>query len=318
MASIKPKVLPTWAATGDKVQPSDVEIGVGWTASNVPPSRQRFNWFFNYVMNGIRYLTRRGMPDWDAEETYSIGDSIIGPDNKIYRSLTGNNTNKTPSSNPDDWHVWVSSASDISGRLIAVKTFDADTVYTPTVGTNSIIVEVIGGGGAGGGAAAQSAGQTNAGGGGGSGAYARVKITSGFSGAAVVIGIGGAGVVGGNGNGGGASSFGSFVSCPGGFGAPVGPANGLFAVTVDGAQGGGLPTIAGAQAIIAAPGTYGTLSVCTAPGFGSMGRGAASYYGGNILENSGSGGNGALVKNSQPAAAGGNGADGFIIVYEYT
>lgn len=318
MAITKPEVIPTWAEGGDKIRPSDVEITTGWPVSNVPPSRQRFNWLFNYLMNAVRYLTRRGIPDWDATETYSIGDSVIGPDNKIYRALTGGNLNKTPAGNPDDWSFWISGLSDVPGRLIGVRTFDADAAYTPTAGTNSIIVEVIGAGGAGGGAAAQSAGQTNAGGGGGSGSYARARITSGFSGAACVIGIGGAGVVGGNGNNGGASSFGAFVSCPGGLGATFGPANGAFAVTVDGAQGGGLPTVTGAQTIMAAPGTYGSLSVCTSAGFGTMGRGAASYFGGNLLENSGSGGNGALVKNSQPAAAGVNGADGFIIVYEYS
>ncbi|HUH47850.1 MAG TPA: hypothetical protein VLZ54_11900 [Arenibacter sp.] len=317
MAIIKPEVLPPWAEVGDKVQPTDVEISNGWPLSNVPPSRQRFNWFFNYVMNGIRYFSKRGLPDWDAEESYTIGDSIIGPDNSLYRSLTSN-INKTPAANPADWSPWLSTLASVSGRLLAIQTFDADGIYTPTPGTNSIHVELIGSGGAGGGAAAQGSGQTNAGGGGGSGSYARVNITSGFAGAICTIGIGGMGVTGSNGNGGGATSFGSFVTCPGGNGGVFGPANGLFAVTVDGAQGGGLPTVIGAQTIVAAPGIYGSLSVCTAAGFGSIGRGAASYFGGNLLENSGSGGNGALVKNSQPAAAGGNGADGYIIIYEYS
>lgn len=113
MALTRPEVLPSWADSGDKVQPSDPEIEEGWPLTNVPPPRQYFNWAFNYFMNGIRYLTRRGIPDWSSTETYMIGDSVIGPNNKVYRSLTDNNLNKTPATNPSNWLVWISTSSDI-------------------------------------------------------------------------------------------------------------------------------------------------------------------------------------------------------------
>lgn len=117
MAITKPPVLPVWAESGDKVQPSDVEIQTGWPLSNVPPSRQRFNWFFNYVMNAVRYFSRRGLPDWDSAETYSIGDTVIGNDNAIYRSLINSNLNKTPSTSPAEWEASAPSGAALASAI---------------------------------------------------------------------------------------------------------------------------------------------------------------------------------------------------------
>ena len=96
MAITKPPVLPAWAESGDKVTPSNAEIQVGWPLSSIPPSRQRFNWLLNFLANGIRYFSRRGLPDYDAAETYMTGDRIIGDDGKTYRSIQDNNTGNTP------------------------------------------------------------------------------------------------------------------------------------------------------------------------------------------------------------------------------
>lgn len=106
MALTKPPVLPVWADTGDKTQPTDAEIQTGWPVSNIPPARQRFNWFFNFCANAVRYLTRRGIPDWAADETYLIGDRVQGPDGKTYVSLANANINFTPASNPGVWDTW--------------------------------------------------------------------------------------------------------------------------------------------------------------------------------------------------------------------
>ena len=116
MALTKPPVLPAWAEAGDKVQPSNAEIQAGWPLSNVPPSRQRFNWLLNFLANGIRYLTRRGLPDWGADETYEIGDRVQGPDGLTYKSLT-KNTNKTPAANPSDWARWGFTAAELGTEL---------------------------------------------------------------------------------------------------------------------------------------------------------------------------------------------------------
>lgn len=142
MAITKPPVLPAWAESGDKVTPSNAEIQVGWPLSSIPPSRQRFNWLLNFLANGVRYFTRRGLPDYDAAETYMTGDRIIGDDGKTYRSLIDNNIAQTPSAQPTKWELWaltqaqsdlrVQNASAISS--VAGGTADAITgSYTPGI-----------------------------------------------------------------------------------------------------------------------------------------------------------------------------------------
>lgn len=126
MALTKPSVLPPWADAGDKVQPTNAEIQTGWPLSNVPPSRQRFNWLLNWLMNGVRYLTRRGLPDYDAAETYMIGDRVIGDDGKTYRSIQDDNTNHAPSASPLWWEEWAPSLSRLAD-LLQKQTYTAFT-----------------------------------------------------------------------------------------------------------------------------------------------------------------------------------------------
>ena len=126
MAITKPPVLPVWAESGDKVTPSNAEIQVGWPLSSIPPSRQRFNWLLNFLANGIRYFSRRGLPDYDAAETYMTGDRIIGDDGKTYRSLIDSNTAQTPSTSPTKWEEWAPTLSRFAA-LIQRQTYTAFT-----------------------------------------------------------------------------------------------------------------------------------------------------------------------------------------------
>jgi len=142
MALTKPPVLPPWAEAGDKVQPSNAEIQAGWPLSTIPPSRQRFNWLLNFLANGVRYFSRRGLPDYDAAETYMTGDRIIGDDGKTYRSLIDNNIGQTPSISPTKWELWALTQSQGDARVqnntaiasAAGGTTDAITgSYTPAI-----------------------------------------------------------------------------------------------------------------------------------------------------------------------------------------
>lgn len=117
MAITKPPVLPSWAEAGDKVQPSNAEIQAGWPLSSIPPSRQRFNWLLNFLANGIRYFSRRGLPDYDAAETYMTGDLVIGDDGKTYRSLIDNNSGQTPSAEPTKWERWALTRAEADLRV---------------------------------------------------------------------------------------------------------------------------------------------------------------------------------------------------------
>lgn len=332
MAIIKPPVLPTWADSGDKVQPSDVEIATGWPVTNVPPSRQRFNWFFNYVMNGVRYFTRRGLPDWDAVESYEVGDSVIGPDGKVYRAIQAMNVNKTPSTQPAYWKLWVSDVADVPGRLLATQIISSTATYTPTAGTKKVRVKLLGAGGAGGGASVTSASETSVSGGGASGSYAEFVLTSGFSGLTVTIGTGGSGVSGAAGGNGGVSFFGALVTCPGGNGAGASPSRTTLSSAWGGGRSGATPTAA-VPLVIAVPGFHGVDGVAYAisPPSALPGNGAPSFFGGgapgtpsssaNGVDSSapGSGGSGASNLGTQAATRkGGNGASGYCIIEEYS
>jgi hypothetical protein len=216
-----------------------------------------------------------------------------------------------------------------SGRLIGIQVFTAGGTYTPTAGTNSVIVEAVGGGGGGGGAAASGAG----GAGGGAGAYAKVRITSAFSGVTVTIGAAGAaGTAGANAGGaGGATSFGAIVSCPGGSGGNGGTTTATIGFTITGGNGGGTPTISGATTLISSQGSSGgyglTGSNLEIPGIGAASvigqtsnqqfAAGASSLPGIAGVGPGSGGSGGATGGTGAAAAGGAGKAGLVIVYEY-
>lgn len=212
-----------------------------------------------------------------------------------------------------------------SGALINVQRISATGTYTPTAGTSSVVVHIVGGGGAGGGAPATGAGQVSVGGGGGGGAWSVSRLTSGFSGVTVTIGAGGTGVSGANGNSGSASSFGALIVVGGGGG---GNAGGAATVSSAAAGGGGSVTTAGN--VLFTAGTPGSPGFTQAAHGMFGGIGGASPYGvpsaaatGNsngIGANTGHGaGGGGACSNSgsQPAFTGGDGSAGLCIIYEY-
>lgn len=211
----------------------------------------------------------------------------------------------------------------MSGRLINVRVFTSSGTYVPTPGTKAVRVTLQGGGGAGGGAPATAAGTVGVGAGGTAGAYAVAFLTTGFLGAAMVVGAAGTGNSGLVGNAGGATSFGGagFLAGGGQGGGAVGPA--------------AAPLIAGNNATAGATGGYLNL-LSNMGGSGSMlsgttglsGAGANSPLGGgggpangssNGIAGSGygAGGGGAIANNSSVARVGGFGAPGVIIVEEF-
>jgi len=214
-----------------------------------------------------------------------------------------------------------------TGALINVQVFTSSGTYTPTTGTNSVVVRAQGGGGGGGGVGASSASQVSVGQGGGAGAYAEGRLTSGFSGATITIGAGGNGGAAGinNGSTGGTTSFGASISCPGGIGGQA--AGSAAGPAVIGNQGPS--SVATGGSILNATGAAGGLGFNFGIGDSVSGYGASSSFGaggqsqvsttaaGNAATTKGAGGGGALSVNGGAAQAGGNGAAGLIIVLEY-
>lgn len=196
------------------------------------------------------------------------------------------------------------------GRLLNIQIFTASGTYTPTPGTNAIDVEVQGAGGAAGGSPATASGQSSAGGGGGSGAWAWGRFLSGFSGAAVTVGIGGAGVSGSSGGNGTASSFGALCAANGGFGGSVaGPVSSTTTFVATGGTGGA----AGTSGAINVAGNAGAPSLVLA----SQGI-PQSVAPGRYLAGYGAGGNLNSISPSTSAVTGASGKGGVVIVREYS
>jgi len=217
------------------------------------------------------------------------------------------------------------SAGSAGSGLIGVQTFTSSGTYTPTPGTKSVIVEVVGGGGSGGGCGATNGSQGAASSGGSSASFAKARLTTDFSGVAVTIGAGGATTGAGAviGNSGGTSSFGTLVTAPGGIGGYAGTAYTPPAV-VGGALPGNVPVGGNLVNAVGTPSQYGSVfsvyavvAGCGAPSvYGGAGTGGGNGFG-LAAAAPGAGGGGASSILNSPARTGGAGAAGLVTVYEY-
>jgi hypothetical protein len=217
----------------------------------------------------------------------------------------------------------------MTGRLLNIQVFNASGTYTPTAGTTSIVVWSQAPGGGSGGCQGPSGGtQTSLSQAGGAGSFAMARYTSGFSGAAVVIGTAGAAGSSGGGNGGNGTSNtfgGTLLVCPGGVGG-----TGATALTTppSGGGGGNLSGAPSGTGIITsragnAAGYWSSFNASS--GLAAQGGNSFLGYGGQTSFGSAGnvgylGGGGSGVGN--PAAAtsglvGGAGGAGQMLIYEY-
>jgi hypothetical protein len=212
-----------------------------------------------------------------------------------------------------------------AGRLLGIQRFTANGTYTPTPGTRFIIVTGVGGGGGGAGSAATVFNGTSIGGCGSGGAGGRGLFTTGFAGAAVTIGAGGAGGgVGGAGGNGGTTSLGALISFPGGVG---GSASAASSSPLAGGNGN-TPGPTGAN-LYAHPGGSGGMSQAL-DGSSSYGAfGGTSIFGPGAAARSvnvngapgvapGSGASGTACYNNGAGVVGAAGADGLLLIEEYS
>ncbi|EKT0182517.1 hypothetical protein QDF34_001469 [Escherichia coli] len=213
------------------------------------------------------------------------------------------------------------------GRLLNVQVFYNSWTYTATPGTKKVIVEMVGGGGGSAGSRAAGSGQVAVGGSGGAGSYAKGSFTQNFNGVQVTVGTKGAGgtVSGPYASDGGTSSFGSLISATGGAaGQPAGPtssfpfstvaaavsagANGANIIGTPG-QGASASVVVNASVVIESPGgssQFGAGGFITA--FNAKGVNGSGY---------GAGGGPSKVNGGNAAVAGGDGAPGLVIIWEY-
>lgn len=222
------------------------------------------------------------------------------------------------------------------GRLIAVTAFTASATFNANALTNSVLVQGVGGGGGGGGCPATSGTQQAQAGGGTSGTYGRARFTAGFAGGiSVTIGAGGsagpaASGSGGNGGNGGATSFGSLANFPGGGGGSGGTPSASTASAVGNSGNNSVPTVTGGGVLLdyqtgrTGP---GSIVVGITTGQAWSGGGGDSPFGrggtqvttnpGNPGSGYGSAGSGCGQTISNAGSAGGAGAPGLLIVWEF-
>lgn len=101
-AETRPDDWPSFAVTGDKTRPTpDANIASGFPQTTVPPTRQEFNWAFNQVFKGVRYLLQNGTPDWSATESFPSG-AVVRRGGLIY-TASSSNINIDPATNPGTW-----------------------------------------------------------------------------------------------------------------------------------------------------------------------------------------------------------------------
>ncbi|WP_433670522.1 glycine-rich domain-containing protein [Klebsiella michiganensis] len=296
------------------------------SAGGVPP--------YGTDMNGVLYdlsaaarWNAAGAPfKYDSDFSSSIGGYPKGAilsnsaGDGFWQSIVENNT-----TNPDSGGIgWINA---LGGRLINTQTFYSSGTYTPTAGTKTVIVEMVGGGGGSDAAPATGSGQVSIVSGGGAGAYAKGRFSIDLSSISVVVGAGGNRGTSGSptGSTGGTSSFGTLMYAPGGTrGGSAGPANPPFFP-----QGNVSSSAPSGANIIGSPGAPSTPAYANATQSFLGSPGASSVFGGGGWVPSfgnaavdgqayGSGASGTSQGPSSPAVNGGRGKAGIVIIYEYS
>ena len=127
---IKLDMTKIWAASGDKVQPSDSQIASGWLVQQV--ARQTWNWFENRQDQNIAYMLQKGIPEWDSTTEYIINKSYVQRGNIIYKAIA-TTTGVDPTGNPASWvKAFVESSSAGEALKALIPAANALPYFTST------------------------------------------------------------------------------------------------------------------------------------------------------------------------------------------
>lgn len=126
--------VPVWGNTAagapDLVEPTAPEVAAGWPLSPTPASRGRWNWALKYLFSGVRYLLQRGLPEWDAAETYPA-NAFVQKAGATYKSAAATTGNDPAIDDGSHWVPWGSTAAAVQAA------YPVGSVYINAgVGTN--------------------------------------------------------------------------------------------------------------------------------------------------------------------------------------
>lgn len=102
------------------------DSGLPDSAKSIP--RRWLNWALNKVDTATRYLMARGIPDWDAAESYRAFDRVQRS-GTTYMALT-TSTNKDPELNESDWMIWGFTATAFVDKFIELLAVHFPTAFS--------------------------------------------------------------------------------------------------------------------------------------------------------------------------------------------
>lgn len=331
---MRPDFSLIWGADNAPFTPIEAsDYTAGWVfRTGAPPRRVNFDYFQNLSDQRTAWLGEQMLltvgHEWQPDVTYDTYAIVRSPINdQLYRSLVGGNIGNEPSASAAQWE------KDYSNTLAKITKITSSGTYTPSPGVKFAIIEAVGGGGGGGGTVTTGGGGLSVGGGGASGGYAKTKVlVSDLSPSkTVVIGAPGVGVSGANGSTGGTTEVSGVISVPGGGGGVASPqiAAGV-ALIAFGGDPGATPTSTVGEPVLLSSGLSGGIGANAAGANGGPGAGSPLFGGGGGAKKStisdaagnnatsfGGGGGGACADISTAAKAGGSGAPGVVIIWEY-
>lgn len=93
------RLTHVWADSGTVVEPPESKINVGWQLGEQPP-HEYMNWLQNTFGEKINHVLQNGVPEWNSETTYRVGD-IAKSSGALYVALNENTNSEPPNL---DWN----------------------------------------------------------------------------------------------------------------------------------------------------------------------------------------------------------------------
>ena len=137
MSISKPTLTKPWASdvSANRADPGGVnDTGIPADGKSIP--RKWFNWILNKVDAATRYLVARGIPDWDASESYTTHDRVQGSNGGTFRAKRAS-TNKDPTDqgNAEFWETWAYTETGFATAFTALLASAFPSLFTSAFAT---------------------------------------------------------------------------------------------------------------------------------------------------------------------------------------